>query len=106
MSIATSPSTFTPDDLLTMPDGDRFELVNGQLVELNMSGLSSLITMRINRRIALFADERNLGIVLPGECGYQCFREEGDKIRKPDGSFIRAGRVTLEQLNEGYLHVA
>jgi len=33
MSIATPPRQYTPEDLLTMPDGDLYELVDGELVE-------------------------------------------------------------------------
>lgn len=106
MIIATSPATYTPDDLLSMPDGDRFELVNGQLVELNMSGRSSLVATRINRRIGVFAERNQLGEVFQSDCGYQCFREERDKILRPDGSFVRANRLNEDQLDQGYMHVA
>jgi Uma2 family endonuclease len=105
MSTATSPATFTPDDLLSMPDGDRYELVDGQLTELNMSGLSSLIATEINRRLANFAREGKLGLVLQSDCGYQCFPDDPLKVRRPDGSFIRDGRLTLGELQQGYLHL-
>ena len=35
--------TYTPEDLLTMPDRKRYELVDGQLVERHMSRLSSWV---------------------------------------------------------------
>ena len=100
-----SPSTLTPDALLEMSEGDRFELVDGQLVERNSSGLSSLVGSRINGRLWSFVRERGLGMVFQSDCGYQCFPDDG-KIRRPDGSFIRAGRLSLEELQRGYLRVA
>jgi Uma2 family endonuclease len=89
-----------------MPDGDRYELAKGQLTELNMSGLSSLIATEINRRLANYAMEGKCGLVLQSDCGYQCFSDEPQKIRRPDGSFIRAGRLRSGELEQGYLHLA
>ena len=43
MSTATTKTEYIPEDLLTMPDGDRYELVQGKLVERNISMLSSYI---------------------------------------------------------------
>ena len=43
MSTVLEQALFEPEDLLTMPDGDRFELVDGQLVERNMSKWSSYV---------------------------------------------------------------
>ena len=37
MSTITTPTRYTPQDLLTMPDGERYELVDGNLVERIMS---------------------------------------------------------------------
>lgn len=105
MNTAVTP-TFTPDELLSMPDGNRYELVNGLLSELKMSGLSSLIATEINRRLANFVVEGKLGLVLQSDCGYQCFPDDPLKVRRPDGSFIRSGRLTQTELAEGYLRVA
>ena len=37
MSTATTEKLFSPEDLLTMPDGDRYELIDGRLKEHDMS---------------------------------------------------------------------
>ena len=68
MSIASGSVRPTRDDLLLMPDGERFELVPGQLAELNLSGLSSLIAAEINRRQGTFAHDRGAGFVLQSDC--------------------------------------
>lgn len=49
MSAAPSLTKGTPDELLRMPDGDHYELVRGQLVELNMSMESSHVGGRLFR---------------------------------------------------------
>jgi len=106
MSIAPEQRAFTPDDLLALPDRNDFELVNGELVERNMSGLSSYVATEINSLVRNFVREHKLGIVLQSDCGYQCFAEDANRVRKPDGSFIRVGRITREELSQGYIRVA
>ena len=49
MSTVLEQALFEPEDLLTMPDGDRFELVDGQLVERNMSKWSSYVAGTIHQ---------------------------------------------------------
>lgn len=106
MSIAIEPRRYTPDDLLTMPEGDRYELVNGELVERNMSMESSWIAGEIHRRIANHVIERNLGWAYPEGTSYQCFREEPRRVRRPDTSFIAAQRLPEGPLPEGHCPLA
>ena len=102
----TTARRYTPADLLAMPDGNRYELVDGELVERDMSGLSSLVAGNVFRRVANHAEENNLGYPIAGDCGYQCFSFDPGRVRRPDGSFIRADRITLEELESGYVTVA
>lgn len=106
MSIAVEPRRYTPDDLLTMPDGDRYELVNGELVERNLSMESSWIAGEMHRRIANFVIERGLGWAYPEGTSYQCFREESRRVRKPDTSFIMTQRLPNGPLPEGHCPMA
>lgn len=99
-------SRYTPEDLLTMPDGDRYELVNGQLVEREMSGLSSLVGSETNRLLGNVARPAQLGWVLQSDASYQCFPHEPGRVRRPDGSFIRRGRISLDQLERGHIRIA
>ena len=93
MTIAAPPKLFTPDDLLRMPDAVNYELVDGKLVERNMGMESSLIGMRIGHRLSSFVEDRRLGLLFGADAGYQCFPDAPDKVRKPDVSFIRSGRL-------------
>lgn len=93
MSIASPPRRYTAADLLTMPDGDRFELVDGELVELEMSNESSWIAGEIYRRIANWATEKALGWAFPDNTSYQCYPWDEDRVRKPDASFVAKGRL-------------
>src|SRR5262249_28848704 len=103
MSTVAEPKTYTPDDLLRMPDGDRYELVDGRLEELNVSALSSLISARLLRRLEEFCEPDALAWIFNADCGYQCFPRHPGKVRKPDVSVVLRDRLPAEQLEEGYL---
>jgi Uma2 family endonuclease len=104
MSTAVGKLQFTPDDLLRMPGDDRFELVDGQLVSTEMSGLAAIVTSRICGRLGIVVESRQLGVVMTSEATYQCFAEERDRIRRPDSSFIHRSRMRPEYL-EGHIPI-
>jgi Uma2 family endonuclease len=106
MSIAEIKRDVTPDELLAMPDAVNFELVDGELVERNMSVLSSLVELRAGRLIGNHCEDKSLGGVFGSSLGYQCFPDHPRKIRKPDVSFLSAERLTPDLLAEGYCPIA
>lgn len=109
---------YTPEDLLNMPDGENFELVNGRLVERHrttrspevedhMGFLSDRIAGRLFQRLANFCDELPLGwALLPNSGGFQGFPGSPRLVRKPDVAFVRFGRFPDEQLPPGHAHLA
>jgi Uma2 family endonuclease len=106
MSIAEIKDDITPEELLAMPDAVNFELVDGELVERNMSVLSSWVETRVGRLIGAYCDDKSLGAVFGSSLGYQCFPDRPRRIRKPDVSFIGADRLTPELFPEGYCPIA
>jgi Uma2 family endonuclease len=107
MTTVATQTRYTPEDLLKMPDGDRYELVDGQLVERPMSTWSSYVGGEISRRLGEYSRANKAGWVLPADTGYQCFPDAPNKVRRPDISFIRSDRMTVEQAKEeGYNSVA
>jgi len=96
---------YTPEDLLAMPDGHRFELVEGQLVERNVSVESSWIAQQINYRLCHYAETSQPGLVLGPDCGYQIFPDDPNRVRFPDGSFIRSGRLPNDAPPRGHVRV-
>ncbi len=105
MSTTVETHPFTPEDLLTMPDGQRFELVDGQLVEQNVSGLSSWVGGELHALLRNYCREHNLGWVWPADNLYRCFPWKPNLVRRPDVSFIQRDRLTAEQLSEGFLTI-
>ena len=107
MSTASPPVHYTPDDLLRMPDGDRFELVDGQLVEHTMGKLAVFVAGRIFELLAPYCKSRGLGWVLPEGATYRCFPDESNKVRKADLSFISAARISMEVIaSPGHFELA
>lgn len=98
MSTVLGKPQFTPDDVLAMPHGERYELVDGQLVSTEMSGIAAWIASRINRRLGDVNDAQGLGAVLTSDASYQCFAEDPDRIRRPDVSFIHRSRMRPQYL--------
>jgi Uma2 family endonuclease len=105
MSTAVSKPGITPDELLKTPDGDRYELVDGHLVERDMGSRSAYLGGRLFRLIANFCEDHRLGWVMPADTGYQCFRDDRNRLRRPDVSFIRLGRLPNEQVSDGYITI-
>jgi Uma2 family endonuclease len=97
---------YTPDDLLAMPDAVGCELVDGRLVEKNVSTLSCLVESLVHGKVFSHCHANNLGPVWTGTMGFQCFPNQPKKIRKPDVSFVKAASFLPELMNTGYLPIA
>jgi Uma2 family endonuclease len=97
MITAATEKRYTPQDLLVMPDGEHYELVDGRLVERKMSTWSSYVACVIAHLLNSFCRERGLGWVFPEGTSFQCFPAHPGRVRKPDVSFIRAQRLSLTQ---------
>jgi Uma2 family endonuclease len=103
--LLTTP-TYTADDLLKLRDGDRYELVDGYLVEHDMSTLACWIAGELLILLGNFCRAQRLGWVFPPDTTYQCFPQRPNLVRKPDVSFIRLGRLPGEQFPEGHTPIA
>ncbi len=86
------PGTATEDDLIRLHDReDRgCELIDGTLVEKDVSGIASLIAIRIAKLLANFVDDRRLGFVLGEQA---MLRLVVGRVRMPDVSFVDRGQV-------------
>lgn len=103
---ASLTKIYTPDELAIMPDGESFELVDGHLVERKMGNESSLIGGRIYGLLFVFLSAHRLGKLFPADAGFQCFADDRDRVRKPDVSFIRAGRLPGDRPAKGFDRIA
>jgi Uma2 family endonuclease len=92
----------TPDDLLAMPDGNNYELVDGELVERKMGWYSGWVGGRLFRFLAAFAEDNGVGWVTTADSSYQYAAGADTLVRKPDVSFVRRGQLPDEEPPEGH----
>ena len=93
MALAATERRYTPEELLALPDGEHFELVDGQLLEKPMGAESAWTTCQLSRWLGNYCEEHGLGHVFSPEMGYRCFELERNRVRKPDVSFVRLARL-------------
>jgi Uma2 family endonuclease len=103
-AIATQ-ARYTPEDLLTMPDGKSYELVDGHLVERNMGAKSSRVGGKLYSRLDRFCEEQDLGMVWPADNGYECFPNAPGLVRKPDVSFVARGRLPEDEEPDAWIKI-
>ena len=88
-----STQRITPEELLEMPDSGSLELVDGELVEKNMSRLSSQTEGTFLKAFADHLELHPVGEVYPQSLGYRCFPDDPGKVRKPDVTVVRVERL-------------
>jgi hypothetical protein len=76
MTLSTTATLYTPEDLLTLPDYGRFELIDGHLVERQMGAQSSYAATNVLGLVWYFVRSNHLGLVFQADCGYQIFAED------------------------------
>jgi Uma2 family endonuclease len=106
MNAIATKTSYTPEELLAMPDEKNYELVDGQLVERTMSTLSSWVGGELYFLMRQFCQANPLGWVFPADNGYQCFPDAPRKVRKPDVSFVRRERLPENASSTGYMTIA
>lgn len=95
----TSHKRLSADALLARrAELGRCELIRGELLPKSPAGYDhGVITMRIARLIADFADAHELGVVMSAETGFLLERDP-DTVREADVPFIRAERVPVSPM--------
>jgi Uma2 family endonuclease len=96
----------TPEEFLEMEDAVSYELVDGQLVERNMSTLSCLVEALTFQKVQSHAGPNSLGPVWTGTMGFAYFPDRPRHVRRPDVSFVKAERMTPELFQTGNLPIA
>jgi Uma2 family endonuclease len=99
-------TVYTPEDLLGMPDSKHYELVDGRLVERNVSALSSLVASRLTFKVRIYCAADNVEWIFDSECGFRCFPDRPGKVRRADVSYVRKDRLPAAQMFEGFVEIA
>jgi Uma2 family endonuclease len=106
-AMSTAVSMITPEELLQMGDeGKGYELVNGELKELDVSARSSRIGGQFYRQLENYSRSHTPCWVFPPETGFRCFATNPSQVRKPDTSFIALDRLSRQEYEEdGFIEV-
>ncbi|MDB5293731.1 MAG: hypothetical protein JWL69_4972 [Phycisphaerales bacterium] len=103
---AEAPDRITPEQLLSLPDDGRlYELVDGCLVEKQMSDLAQLVANNLNAELVLWSRRTGSGRSFV-ETTYQCFPQAPDRVRRPDVSYITAPRLANYSWGHGHFTIA
>jgi Uma2 family endonuclease len=100
------PVLLEPDDLLRLPDGDHYELIDGVPKEKEMGAKADEIGVSLCAFLVNFVRPQRLGHVFGPKTGYVCFPENPKRLRQPDVSFIAAGRLDGDEAPAGHIKVA
>jgi Uma2 family endonuclease len=106
MAMSTVAKPITPEELLSTPNENDAELVDGELVRQNRGWNSSWVGGRLHFFLCCFCEQNPIGKVVPADGSYQCFPDAPEKVRKPDASFIRRDRLPKPEDREGHCRVA
>ncbi len=96
----------TPEDLLNMQDGGRYELLEGRLIEKPTSPEAVWIARRLIALLNTYGAAQQAGLAFPDGAAYQCFPSDPSLVRRPEVSFLRRGRLSPEQFAAGHCRIA
>jgi Uma2 family endonuclease len=91
MTLATQALTIR--DLAEMPDGERFELAGGELVERTLNPESTFVAGKIYRHLDQYTDTHPDWIALTDGAGFRLGDDEEPTLRKPDAALVRRSRL-------------
>lgn len=105
MSDNDIPAVVEPEDLLRMPDGERYELIDGRPKEKPMGAESDEIASTVATLLKTFVRQHRAGHVYGSQTGYRCFAGKPKLVRKPDASFVAAGRLPDDKTPKGDIDI-
>jgi Uma2 family endonuclease len=94
----------TADELLRLPTGmgERYELVNGELMTMTPAGYEhGDIALELGARLRVYARTNQLGRVSGAETGFR-LRSNPDTVRAADVAFVSQARIPPGRLPQGF----
>jgi Uma2 family endonuclease len=104
-SPASPPRRMTPEEFELLPDAHRWELIDGELVERNMSIYSSMVAYEINLQMGP-AVRQARGFGAQSDGGLRIFPWRPKKVVFPDGCYFSRERLPHGTSTKGWSAVA
>lgn len=108
--MSTITQYMTEDDLLRMPDdGNRYELVDGELRKMAPTGYDhGRCTSNLSTMLGVHVRKNKLGDVLAAETGFIIGRKPDGRVtvRAADIAFVAKGRIPANANTAKYLELA
>ena len=111
MPVLTTPPVTQPPRLMTaaefarLPDTRGLELDDGVLVDMRVGADSNLVAGEVYCHIRAFCGQGNAGRAIPPGTAFQCDPDHPDRVRKPDGGFVRAERMPARRARRTFICV-
>ncbi|MGE0602012.1 MAG: Uma2 family endonuclease [Dehalococcoidia bacterium] len=93
MATASSSKVWTWEEVLELPGGDRYEVIDGELKARIMSFRSSEIAILIAALLVTWSRSGHPGTVTGSDGGYTIFSWAPGDVRMPDVSYISRTRL-------------
>lgn len=106
MNLLVSSPILTAEEFLRLPDDGDYELVDGQLMERGVGAVSSYVGGILIHLLNNHCLNPFIGWVFNSDATYQMLSQRPNLVRKPDASFVRAGRFPDETLPQGHIRFA
>lgn len=105
--MSTATNRTTASQLAAMKDdGQRYELVEGELRMMSPAGgLHGWIALRLGRLLGAHVDENGLGAVFAAETGF-LIASNPDTVRAPDVAFVSSSQLSKLDGIDGYLPIS
>ena len=104
--LAERPKLVCAEDLLKMPDGDRYELVHGVLREAPASVESSWVGGKFHTRLANDVEESGIGFAIPADLQLRIFSDR-NHLRRADALVLLVTSLPGGELpRTGFLEIA
>ena len=100
------PQVMTAAEFARLPDTRGLELDDGRLVEMRVGADSNLVAGDLYGHLWAFCREHGFGWAIPPDTAFQFFPRSPNRVRKPDGGFIRAGRMPARRARRTFIRVA
>jgi Uma2 family endonuclease len=104
--MGTTTHLTTADQLIRLSDdGNRYELVKGELLTMSPTGgKHGVVAMRLSRVLANYIEDSDLGLTFAAETGFR-LEQDPDTVLAPDFAFVSKDRISTLP-DDGYVRVA